>query len=202
MIVRDSISQRGHFARVLVAYFDEPNNFDRLMDVVKIADRPNLYAFEKALEEAGLLPNEPLTLSGIFNVYYGIGCDMRPFLQKQFEILNHLDEDVENPFSIPVRKLLIDIARDQMVKIMEDNRWQGTDREGTETRFEIGDIEQTQHQNPPNDLNEFIGDLIEVKTFPKVDNQPRKVTRTCSQRIRVSFFENRLHGGQFLDIES
>lgn len=103
MKVRDSICNRGDFVMALVEFFDHPNDIHRLKKAFDYADLNNRAALTAACEK--LFPADGLfSLQSLFSFMSNLGYDetREPF-KAQFDILAHLDDDVENPFKIPTR---------------------------------------------------------------------------------------------------
>ena len=105
MTVREIVESRGAFVQALVDYYDHPNDFQKLMEAFALADRENQQALSEACAECNLFPtNGIFSLSALFSFMSNLGYDetREPF-KAQFDILAHLDDDVENPFKIPTR---------------------------------------------------------------------------------------------------
>ena len=104
MTVREIVESRGAFVQALVDYYDHPNDVQKLMEAFALADRENQQALSEACAECNLFPtNGIFSLSALFSFMYNLGHEMWEPLKKRFEVLARLDDDVDDPYKVPIR---------------------------------------------------------------------------------------------------
>ena len=107
--------QHGSFVERLIEFYDHPT-FDSLMEAYLKADRKNREAIEKACrsinigriwdDERGDYSDQFLEFKQVHNMWLQMhhAGNLRAPLAKRFELLARLDEEMDDPRSIPLRR--------------------------------------------------------------------------------------------------
>ena len=101
---REYMPRRGSFAQQLLVLYEEPT-FDHLMHACTLADPDNYEALSQACTNAGLLPTEQVSLVAVHRVWWRtIFNDGLPAaLEAEFPVLARLDEEMPEPWMVPLR---------------------------------------------------------------------------------------------------
>lgn len=100
--VRSMIDSHGSFVRALYQLHETPS-FNNLMEAYTKADNANRKALKDALRTAGWLKD--LDLDVVHQMWLmSTGGEIKVALDQEFEMMDRLDEECDEPWNIPLRR--------------------------------------------------------------------------------------------------
>jgi len=105
--IREVLSNRGNFVKLLAKAYDD-GSIPSLIEAYGAADIENQSAIESALWDAGVMKPgaDELNVRSVFEVMqrmYWRTREIKQALATRFSVLRRIDEEVENPYEIPIR---------------------------------------------------------------------------------------------------